>query len=81
MARGNFQPQDFGIDVEKNDFMDEMVNHFSDFTKGQISLDELLLRPDSAKAFCNQVRAITKYFDLPDDIILRSVMSRRKNPN
>ena len=80
MTRGRFKPEDFGVDIEKDDFLDRMVDLFNDFIRGTLSLDEMLLRPDTAKHFCNSVRAQTGYFDVPDDIILRSVMMRRKNP-
>ena len=81
MSRGRFKPTDFGVDMEKTEFIDDIVNEFSDYTRGQISLDEMLLRPDTSKAFCNHVRARKRWYDVPDDIILRSVMQRRKNPN
>lgn len=80
MRRGDFKPQDFGVDKSKEDFLDEMNNCFNDYMKDVMSLDEMLLRPDLAKNFCLETRARTRYFDLPDDIILRSVMMRRKNP-
>lgn len=80
MTRSDFQPQDFGVDQSKVDFQDEMVNQFNDFIRGEMSLDEMLLRPDLAKSFCMSVRGRLGYHDVPDDIILRSIMSRRKNP-
>ena len=80
MTRGKFKPQDFGVDIDKDDFLDRIVELFSEYTRGTISLDEMLLRPDMSKQFCNDVRTRTGYFDVPDDIILRSVMMRRKNP-
>lgn len=80
MTRGSFKPQDFGVDMELNDFMDLLVDEFGQFTKGTLSLDELLLRPSMSAAFVNSVRAKHRFFDVPEDIILRSVMRRRKNP-
>lgn len=80
MARGSFQPSDFGIQMEKADFIDQMADDFSEAFRGTLSVDEVLLRPRTAMHFCDQVRAKHLYFDLPDDIILRSVMQRRKNP-
>ena len=80
MKRGNFKPEDFGVEFNKDDFLDEMVNCFNDFMKNAMSLDEMLLRPDLSKTFCNETRARTQFFDVPDDIILRSIMMRRKNP-
>ena len=80
MSRGKFQPQDFGVDMSKDDFLDLMTNEFGDFTKSNLSLDELLLRPSTALVFVNNVRAKHGFYDVPEDIILRSVMIRRKNP-
>lgn len=81
MARTKIDPRDYGIDMEKDEFLDRMVEYFSDYTRGQISLDELLLRPRSALHFCDGVRERMTNFDLPDDIILRAIIQRRKNPN
>lgn len=81
MARGSFEPREFGIDMNKPEFLDMMVDQFNDRFRGQMSLDEVLLRPRVALAFCDEVRTKTGYFDLPDDIILRSVMQRRKGPS
>lgn len=80
MARQSFQPQDFGIDMTLDSFIDQMVGDFNSYVRGQLSVDELLLRPRAALNFCDIVRATHGYFDLPDDIILRAVMRRRKNP-
>jgi hypothetical protein len=80
MARSAFDPQDFGINLSREEFMDQMVEQFGDFTRGALSLDEMLLRPRTALQFCDLVRQRFSYFDLPDDIILRSIMIRRKNP-
>lgn len=80
MARQSFDPRDFGVNLAKDEFMDKMVDDFNEYTHGQISLDEMLLRPRTALHFCDTVRSRYGYFDLPDDIILRSVMQRRKNP-
>lgn len=80
MQRGKFEPKDFGVDMDKDDFIDLMVNEFNDYVKGSMSFDELLLNPSHALHFVTSVRSKHGYFSLPDDIILRSVMIRRKNP-
>ncbi|MBX9789929.1 MAG: hypothetical protein K2Y37_13510 [Pirellulales bacterium] len=54
--------------------MDQMVDEYSDYTRGQLTLDELLPRPKSALHFCDTVRQPHGYFDVPDDIILQSIM-------
>ena len=80
MARHSFKPSDFGIDVEKEVFLDMMVNDFNDVYRGGWTIDELLLHPREAILFCDDVRRKHRYFDLPDDIILRSILQRRKSP-
>jgi hypothetical protein len=80
MARQSFDPRDFGVDMEKEDFIDRMCEEFNNTYRGQMSVDELLLHPREALVFCDGVRRTLGNFDLPDDIILRSVMQRRKNP-
>jgi hypothetical protein len=80
MARGNFDPTDFGIDYSKEDFTDQMVSDFADHFRGQWTIDECLLHPRDAIRFCDEVRHKRHYFDLPDDIILRVILTRRKNP-
>lgn len=81
MARGSFEPSDFGIDMTKGDFLDQMAEDFNNSFRGGLTVDEVLLRPRTAMHFCDSVRAKHGYFDLPDDIILRSILQRRKNPN
>lgn len=80
MVRGKFNPKDFGADVSRDEFMDQMVDDFNTIYRGAWSIDELLLHPREAASFCDEVRRKHGYFDAPDDIILRSVMNRRKNP-
>jgi hypothetical protein len=80
MPRRSFDPQDFGIDLTKDEFLDRMVDAFNDAFRGSLSLDELLLHPREALRFCDDVRFRYGFFGLPDDIILRALMQRRKNP-
>jgi hypothetical protein len=58
-----------------------MVSDFSAMYHGMWTIDELLLHPREAGHFCDEVRRLHGYFDLPDDIILRTILTRRKNPN
>jgi len=80
MPRHSFEPQEFGVDLPKEEFMDRMVDAFNDFYRGNESLDELLLHPQEAVKFCTHVRARYGFQQVPDDVILRSIMQRRKNP-
>ncbi len=80
MARGKFDPAEFGVDLSREDFADEMVNDFGDIYRDVWTIDELLLHPREAMRFCDDVRRKHGYYDLPDDILLRVILSRRKNP-
>lgn len=80
MGRGNFDPVDFGVQMERTEFTDMMCDDFNDTYKGGWTIDELLLHPREAALFCDQVRRKHGFHDVPDDIILRSIMTRRKNP-
>lgn len=80
MARQSFNPRDFGVGMEKAEFVDLMAEEFNAYVRGSMAVDELLLHPRTAIHFCDTVRAKHAWFNLPDDIILRSVMQRRKNP-
>jgi hypothetical protein len=57
-----------------------MVSAFSAIYRGQWTIDELLLHPREAVRFCDEIRHQYGYYDLPDDIILRTILTRRKNP-
>lgn len=48
MRRGDFDPGQFGVNLPKNDFVDQMVNDFNEAYGDSISLDELLLHPQEA---------------------------------
>lgn len=80
MGRGNFDPQEFGVNLTRQDLSDLMVSNFAEVYRDSWTIDELLLHPREAVRFCDDVRRKHGYFDLPDDIILRSILNRRKNP-
>lgn len=80
MAREAFNPRDFGVDMDRGPFLDLMVDEFGAVFRGQWSIDEMLLHPRDAMWFCDSVRRKHGFFDLPDDVILRAIMNRRKNP-
>ena len=75
-----FNPRDFGVDFERAEFTDQMVSDFAEAYRDGWTIDELLLHPREAARFCDNVRFKRGYYDAPDDIILRSIMTRRKNP-
>lgn len=81
MARGSFDPKDFGVDMTREAFKDLMVDEFNATYRNGWTIDELTLHPVEALQFCNQVRRKHGFFYAPDDIILRSIENRRKNPS
>ncbi len=80
MVRGKFNPVEFGVNLSREDFGDEMVSDFAATYRDAWTVDELLLHPREAVRFCDDVRRQHGYHDLPDDIILRMIINRRKNP-
>lgn len=80
MGRGKFDPREFGVELDREVFMDRVVEEFNSRFRGQMTIDELLLHPRESILFCDHVRHIQGWFVVPDDIILRSVLTRRKNP-
>jgi len=55
MARQAFDPGDFGIDMDKEAFIDLMCDAFNGYVRGTLTVDELLLRPRTALHFCDTV--------------------------
>lgn len=80
MARPAFDPREFGVDLEREAFVDEMVEEFHGAYRNDWTIDELLLHPREALRICDDVRHRRGYYDVPDDIILRVILQRRKNP-
>jgi hypothetical protein len=80
MARAQFDPHEFGVNMDREPFIDLMCEEFNAYVRGTLSIDELLLRPRTAINFCDMIRGKHGWHDLPDDIILRVIMRRRKNP-
>jgi len=78
MGRGQFSPLEFGVALTRESLIDAMVEDFSIFYRDQWTIDELLLHPREATHFCDEVRRKHQFFDLPDDIILRCIMTARK---
>lgn len=80
MGRRAFDPRDYGIDLDREAFTDILVEHLSSIYHGEMTIDELCLNPREALHFCDMVRREHGWYYLPDDIILRPIMVRRKNP-
>lgn len=72
--------RDCGCDQAVSDFQDLLEElhkkHFPNWT-----VDEMLLHPEEAQFLCKDVRTKSPtYSDIPDDLILRALMHRRKQP-
>ncbi len=80
MGRGKFDPAEFGVNLSREELTDQIVNDFNATYHDQWTVDELLLHPREAMWFCDHVRRMHGYFDLPDDVVLRVILTRRKSP-
>ena len=81
MARESVNPREFGVDMDREEFRDLMIDEFNTTYRGGWTIDELCLHPQEAIRFCNDVRRKHGFYDAPDDAILRLIMGRRKRPN
>lgn len=63
------------IEEFKDTLVDILHNEYRNYT-----VDELLLHPHDAIDYCDKVKHHTGCQGLPEQLILRCLMSRRKNP-
>lgn len=80
MAR-KIDPSDYGVNMTKEEFTDQMVDEFGVAFRGAWTIDEMLLHPRDAMKFCDDVKHKHGYFSVPDDVILRVLITKRKNPS
>lgn len=80
MPRRKVQLSNYGVAINSEVFADLMVNTFSAYSRGEYSFDDLLLHPRDAIEFCDHVRQMNGFHEVPDDVILSTLMIRRKNP-
>lgn len=80
MSRRKFEPEQYGVDMSRDDFDDQVVDIFNRYFGDGLTIDELCLHPRQAIRFCDDVRTEQRWWDVPDDIILRVIMGRRKHP-
>jgi hypothetical protein len=81
MARQQVNPSDYGVPLGKAELAAILADALDTYGQGKLSVDELLLRPRAALHFCDEIRRTNGWFDLPDDIILRVILDRRKHPD
>lgn len=80
MARTKLKFDQFGITEDNEVVIDKLCDDFNTSFRGQLTIDELLLHPRDAMCFCDTVRMKHGWIGLPDDMILRPILNRRKNP-
>lgn len=81
MTRKRFTPQEYGVDMDRERFGDLIAETFNGQYRGQWTVDEMLLHPREAGQFCEDVRRAHNFHDVPDHVILRVLLARRKNPS
>lgn len=69
---------EYGIDTDPETFVDQLVERFQGMYPA-LTIDELLVRPREALRFCDAVRTATGDYDIPDDLLLRQLLNRRKH--
>ena len=63
--------------------VEQLTDRLVDFATGLYrggTIDELLLHPHEGLEFTTFVRRQTGFHDLPDNLILRLLLARRRNP-
>ncbi len=65
----------FGVQLEHGEFTNLVAATFSRLGSS-LAPNELVLRPREALAFCDEFRREIGCVDVPDDVILRALMSR-----
>lgn len=71
---------EFDIHVSYEEFTDIVVDFFNTKYSGTISVDDLLLNPREAVRFCDELAAANGWVCVPDELPLRALLNRRKNP-
>ena len=70
--------KEYGCKIGATDFR-ETVEEQQVIFSPHWKIDELLCHPDEAKRFCAQVRVKVSCPELPDSLILRTLMNARKS--
>jgi hypothetical protein len=78
VARLSLTLADFGIDLGPEEFVDLLADMMAQLYPA-FTIDELLVRPREALRFCDAARQRLDCYDLPDDVILRALLNRRKS--
>jgi hypothetical protein len=80
MARRNRSLAEHGFDIDPDGFLFALNDTFDSMYANVLpSLDELLVRPTEAIRFCAVVRERLREPDLPEYLILRTILNFRKH--
>lgn len=77
----SFSPRDHGLDLGPPEFKALVAKAFDyfDTRHDKLTVDELLLNPQIAVAFCDEFRQRSQAPTLEDNHILRALLNHRKN--
>ncbi|RTL03713.1 hypothetical protein EKK58_12175 [Candidatus Dependentiae bacterium] len=78
MAKKKLEFSNFGLELPPEEITDLIIDHFNEAFRGGVTIDELLLHPRDAMCFCDAIRMKNGWMGLPDDLILRAILNRRK---
>jgi hypothetical protein len=79
MGSPAFDPKEFGVEMEQSAFIDLIAEDFSVTFMGTWPIDELCIRPRDAIQYCDDFRRRHRFPDVPEHIILGSLMNLRKH--
>lgn len=80
VARRNKTIEDFDFEITKEAFIDCLNDTFDSMYRDVLpSVDELLVRPTEGLLFCAAIRQRLRCVDIPEDVILRAMLSHRKH--
>jgi hypothetical protein len=77
--------KNFGINMDEEQFKQLLADTFHGHYRAFPSVDELLVRPREAIRYCDRIRdqmfsnGEDAAIDLPDDVILRTLLNLRKH--
>jgi hypothetical protein len=71
-------PANYGVRLTKTAFLDVLLEEMVVVHGPDMTVDELLLHPRKALNLCDHIRQRYGWDDLPDDLILRGMLTRRK---
>lgn len=78
LTRPTMNPADYSISLSRRELVDQLQASFEALYKGAFNIEQLVVQPREALNFCDQVRKEHGYYELPDHVILKSLMNRRK---